>query len=121
MKIPKIPPVVWIIGAVAVGAVVITKLFGSGDDPLSKLLDSFGLGGLKSPKCGPGLYASWSDAGYWSISNGEARFEVLRVAARNASNVTLQMSGSTLIEYTITGQGPRLLPTGGVPPITIYP
>ena len=121
MKIPKIPPVVWIIGAVAVGAVVITKLFGSGDDPLSKLLDSFGLGGLKSPKCGPGLYASWSDAGYWSISNGEARFEVLRVAARNASNVTLQMNGSALIEYTITGQGPRLLPVGGVPPITLYP
>lgn len=101
MKLPKIPPVLWIVGGIAVAAIVIAKMFkgsgGSGESLLSKL----GLGngsGATGPQCGPGLYSSYDTAGvFWSVFDGEMKAEQARIFGTDVRGYQVTLDGNDIV------------------------
>lgn len=101
MKLPKIPPVLWIVGGIAVAAIVIAKKFkgsgGSGESLLSKL----GLGngsGATGPQCGPGLYSSYDTAGvFWSVFDGEMKAEQARIFGTDVRGYQVTLDGNDIV------------------------
>jgi len=101
VKLPKIPPVLWIVGGIAVAAIVIAKKFkgsgGSGESLLSKL----GLGngsGATGPQCGPGLYSSYDTAGvFWSVFDGEMKAEQARIFGTDVRGYQVTLDGNDIV------------------------
>jgi len=101
VKLPKIPPVLWIVGGIAVAAIVIAKMFkgsgGSGESLLSKL----GLGngsGATGPQCGPGLYSSYDTAGvFWSVFDGEMKAEQARIFGTDVRGYQVTLDGNDIV------------------------
>ena len=101
MKLPKIPPVLWIVGGIAVAAIVIAKMFKGSGDSGGSLLSKLGLGngsGATGPQCGPGLYSSYDTAGvFWSVFDGEMKAEQARIFGTDVRGYQVTLDGNDIV------------------------
>lgn len=98
----KIPKLVWIGGAIAAGAYLISKSFGSTDLAVGGTPGIKGTPGVKTmrvpPKLGPGLYASWIEAGsWWAVYDGEMKAEQVRIKPVNAGAWSVTIDGEDIL------------------------